>query len=446
MKRSIVFLLTVLVFIYILPQSAIADNGRPKILRVEQLGKELSQDANNPTRLPYFHTLKFVGNDACKDRRLALWIYVDGLWSKCGVDAEFDGNSVYSTNNGRYFGELLDNRQYAIKYVILDGSNENNIISESPTYYVIYLDERSSELKLVNGVDIKIKLTTDQLIIETKAVYPHFNGWPVLLKDKTTGAEQTLEFYDNPNVSIHLNKYIFSNLSIDSEHIYEITISSGTWNNGKFDDFDNFKQNLKFVADVIVDLSKTFTDVPDNHWAYEHIKLLAERRVIGGYEDGSFRPTSFVSRSEFAKMILLSLQIPLTINRSPSFADVQKNHWAFDYIETVKPYMTGYKSGDVYYFKPSAPAVREDLSVALVKALDLQDESVNLEEIKTIFSDYADISPNLRKYVLIAYNNQLINGYPDGTFRAQKAVTRAEAAAMLSKVYQSRIAEKVTFD
>jgi hypothetical protein len=86
------------------------------------------------------------------------------------------------------------------------------------------------------------------------------------------------------------------------------------------------------------------------------------------------------------------------------------------------------------------------MAVALVKALQLENEPVNVNELKNIFTDHATISPELQKYVLIAYKNSLISGYPNGTFGAQRSITRAETAALLVKVLDSEAMKKVVFN
>jgi hypothetical protein len=189
-----------------------------------------------------------------------------------------------------------------------------------------------------------------------------------------------------------------------------------------------------------------FSDVPAHHWAYSSIMLLAQKGVIEGYADGTFRPQGLVTRSEFAKMMTLALGIPLLTNPAPSFADVSGNSWDFVYVETAKKYLTGYQQGNTYYFKGGEQAVREDMAVALVKALKLENEQADVDELKTVFKDSHTISPNLQKHVLIAYKNGLINGYPDGSFGAQKPITRAETASLLIKVLDSEAMKKVTFD
>ena len=189
-----------------------------------------------------------------------------------------------------------------------------------------------------------------------------------------------------------------------------------------------------------------FPDVPNTHWAYSAIMTLVDREIVAGYEDGLFRPENLVMRNEFATILTRTLQIPLIENATPTFVDVAKEHWAFAYVETAKFYLTGYRQDGEYYFKGTEPTLREDISVALVKALRLDNQNVDVTELENIFTDYYAISPNLQKYVLIAYNNNLIGGYPDGTFKAQQSITRAETAALLIRVLNSEAMEKVTFD
>ena len=199
-----------------------------------------------------------------------------------------------------------------------------------------------------------------------------------------------------------------------------------------------------------------FPDVPPSHWANDSIMQLTSQGVVSGYPDGSFKPGALVSRSEFAKMMYLALGIDKTndysgvIVEQPFFVDVPGDRWDYLYVKYVGRYMTGFmaKDGQVY-FKGGEPAVREDMAVALVKALGLEtaaDDDVSVfARLQEIFSDAATISPNLRAYVLTAYEQQLISGYPDGAFGAQKSITRAETAALLVKVQKSEAMQKVTF-
>ncbi|WP_232697137.1 S-layer homology domain-containing protein [Brevibacillus daliensis] len=189
----------------------------------------------------------------------------------------------------------------------------------------------------------------------------------------------------------------------------------------------------------------SFWDVPKNHWAYEAITEMAKKGIIDGYRDGSFRPDEKVSRAEFAKIMIAASGVKMgdKWDIDQTFRDVTRNHWAFTYVEYAKPYLTGYKSGSSYYYKPDQSAVREDIAVAMVRLLGYdQSKTPNLKLLNK-FDDEHKISNNLRSFIAIALETELIKGFNDDTFRPQNAITRAEAASLL---YRAKLDEqKVVF-
>ena len=54
----------------------------------------------------------------------------------------------------------------------------------------------------------------------------------------------------------------------------------------------------------------SFSDVPEDSWFYTDVMTLAESGVIGGYPDGTYRPTKKVTTGEALKMILLAAGYP----------------------------------------------------------------------------------------------------------------------------------------
>lgn len=85
-----------------------------------------------------------------------------------------------------------------------------------------------------------------------------------------------------------------------------------------------------------------------------------------------------IMRDAFAKIMVLTLKLALTKPASAAFTDVPMSHWALPYVETAKPYLTGYynsKTGQ-YTYKPTGKALREDVAVAIVKALGLDNSDV----------------------------------------------------------------------
>ena len=62
------------------------------------------------------------------------------------------------------------------------------------------------------------------------------------------------------------------------------------------------------------------------HPYFTAIFQLAERGVIGGFTDGTFRPSSPVTRQQFAKMIVLALGLPVSASSVCPFTDVNPAH------------------------------------------------------------------------------------------------------------------------
>lgn len=54
---------------------------------------------------------------------------------------------------------------------------------------------------------------------------------------------------------------------------------------------------------IKLDNHKSFDDVPENHWALNHIKIAQEINLINGDQNGYFNPTDTTSRAEAAKVI-----------------------------------------------------------------------------------------------------------------------------------------------
>jgi len=181
-----------------------------------------------------------------------------------------------------------------------------------------------------------------------------------------------------------------------------------------------------------------FTDVDRQFWAYAAIKDLSGRKVIAGYPDGKFRPDRIVTRAEFAKIMVLAAGLTPTKVEKTSFDDIAADDWSAPFVEAAKQYLSGYKLPDGrVLFNPDAPALREDIAVAIVKLKGYDETRLpDRSMLDAMFADADGISEYAKDEVAIAVENKLMSGFPDETFRAQKPITRAEAAAILHRAYQ----------
>ncbi|WP_216083738.1 S-layer homology domain-containing protein [Paenibacillus riograndensis] len=185
--------------------------------------------------------------------------------------------------------------------------------------------------------------------------------------------------------------------------------------------------------------SYVFVDVKTTYWANEAIQSMASQGIITGNPDGSFKPEAAITREQLAKLITLTFGLDLVSDGTQTFSDVNASSWAYKYVETAKEYLTGYfPVKGKPFFDPQANATREDVAVALVRAMGLETESVDADNILSYkFSDYEDVTPQLAKEVAVAVDKKLIQGFPDGTFRPNSPINRASVATLLYRVLKS---------
>ena len=181
-----------------------------------------------------------------------------------------------------------------------------------------------------------------------------------------------------------------------------------------------------------------FLDVPNSHWARESVQALINAKAIDGFPDGSYKPSLKITREQFAKIIVLALDIPLDKNAKQTFIDIGPKHWAFYYIDAIKSFLPGYKNVDsTLNFNGGNPVLREDVAAALVKSKKLDiTQTANPAILRELFKDSKTVSSDLLPYVTLAVEKKYISGYLDGTFKAKTALTRAEVAALF---YQSHL-------
>jgi hypothetical protein len=102
-----------------------------------------------------------------------------------------------------------------------------------------------------------------------------------------------------------------------------------------------------------------FTDVPADSWAVSYIDEAVELGVMGGYGDGQFGYGRYVSRAEFAAM-LVRRSAGRSRAETPSFDDNNdQTAWYYDEIETAV--LNGAVTADSGTFRPDDYITREEM-------------------------------------------------------------------------------------
>ena len=155
----------------------------------------------------------------------------------------------------------------------------------------------------------------------------------------------------------------------------------------------------------------------NDHYAY-----------IVGYPDKTVRPQNGITRAEVAT-IFFRLLTDETRNanstKSNSYSDVAAGAWYNHAVSTLSA--MGIVKGDSNgKFNPNAPITRAEFA-AIAARFD--------DKANSTTADFSDIVSHWAKNeISAASNNGWINGYPDGTFRPDNKITRAEAMTLVNRV------------
>jgi S-layer homology domain len=183
-----------------------------------------------------------------------------------------------------------------------------------------------------------------------------------------------------------------------------------------------------------VSLAQTsFTDVSSNYWAAEFIQELAQRGVIAGFPDGSFRPDQAVTRAQFAAMVRKAFQ-KASERQAVRFYDVPSNYWAYSAIQEA--YTTGFLSGyPGNRFEPNQNIPRQQVLVSLANGLNYN--ANNDANVLQYYNDSGEIAGYARSPIAAATEKQIVVNYPNVRFlRPQATASRAQVAAF---IYQALV-------
>lgn len=173
------------------------------------------------------------------------------------------------------------------------------------------------------------------------------------------------------------------------------------------------------------DCVQPFPDVSCDNVFYPYIRRLKEifdeEGVSLGYSDNTFRPDENITRSGASKLSVVAL------GWVPLFPDVPYYHTFFKYIQGIgqREITSGYSDGT---FRPEETTSRGAVAKFIVRGLGFEPTANDypiptFPDVPSTHVFYADIE------FLAEYG--VINGYSDGTFRPDEALTRGAIAKMI---------------
>ncbi|MCM3711534.1 S-layer homology domain-containing protein [Sporosarcina luteola] len=177
-----------------------------------------------------------------------------------------------------------------------------------------------------------------------------------------------------------------------------------------------------------------FSDVPPTKHFAEAVNELAERNVIGGYPDGTFKPGNPITRGQAAAIIAKLIGLDTEKVKDPGFKDVTSANGYYKAIAALaeKEIIGGYADGS---YGPNEPIKRGQMASILVKAFDLP--RYDIPEHENPFKDvkqYVSHSPN----ILIIYRLGITTGTSSTTFSPNASITRGQAAKLMKAAEEAK--------
>lgn len=388
--------------------------------------------------------------------------YIKGTTS-AGAKIYVQDNYYNEFRNRKYIGEADRNGDFSIKYDIKEGKSVT-IYAENKDY-----SSRSVEVKNDNYKDIKgTRIDASELSIFgrvlTGKVKGHaFDFITVYLEGEKLGTvradkdgkftltlNKSIETRDLDNLRFYTdaktveNKKFKVTEALEGQKIVkgtantddEITVYDANGNKisttyvnnaGVFTAYLNRAlingETIKIEArDKDKNITKIEYKVTKN--AVEEVKAIA---YIKGYPDGTFKPQANVTRAEAAQMFatLLNGGTNFGTSQATKFSDASDDWYskAINYV-VGKGLISGYPNGT---FKPNESITRAEFAQMI---------SGYVKNEKASTSDFKDVKDHWAKDAIDKlYGNKNVNGYPDGSFKPNAKITRAEAVTILNSVF-----------
>ena len=201
---------------------------------------------------------------------------------------------------------------------------------------------------------------------------------------------------------------------------------------------------LMVLSQLIVSAA-TFSDVDPEKlsWAAPQIEEMVEKKIINGFEDGTFRPTNGVSRID--SLLLISRILGANDEAEEKIITFAENNF-YSTVNLLK--YPNYQKNLAYIlyrnmFTPEELSIflqndlgqqtlkRYEAAVLLVK-MSPDANSVSKDDVVELpFDDAEEIPEAARPHVYYCYEKGLMKGMGENMFEPMGEVTRAQMAVML---------------
>ena len=186
---------------------------------------------------------------------------------------------------------------------------------------------------------------------------------------------------------------------------------------------------------------RPFIDIPWDQWAKAEVEACVAAGIVGGYEDGTYRPLETVTREQMAAFVARGLaggdgSVPAG-PPTATFQDVATDAWAYKYVEyaVAQKIVHGYPDGS---YGPAVPVDRGQMAAFMARAMVPIGERPDLTGyLPPIVPTFPDVGRTFWAYKDVEYIAQagVAAGYPDGAYHPEYLCSRDQMAAFVTRAF-----------
>lgn len=172
-----------------------------------------------------------------------------------------------------------------------------------------------------------------------------------------------------------------------------------------------------------------YTDIPAGTALAMEVQKAVDYGLMNGYSPETFGYSSSMTRAQFAAVLVRMMGWYTESPETPTFTDVPASHYWYATVETAAAHEVIDSGGA---FRPGDAITRGEMAAMLVGALGLKSTAAMAEKQNSL--PFTDVTAN-RGSIAVAYAIGMTKGISATTFAPNATATRAQAAAMLVRIY-----------
>lgn len=352
----------------------------------------------------------------------------DAMCAKASVegvpmyDMFFTNNVVYTSCAGNKTGMQSRGLNYDIWFI-------NNDILKARRGIVIDGTDGNAPVYDIHFVDIRVEKQVPTSVGNQRNI------------DFTASTTSVFEV-ELSNVSFeekHESRFTTRhNYGIENIFINDVTVAGEKIFYSSSFNINGFVENIYFNNGKSTRPSLYLSDIA-GHWAEEFIEGMTLRGLMKSEKDFLFLPNQSMTRAEFILLLMKVLNINPDNTNQKVFVDVDENKYYYHHVNTASK--LGIIENENNCFYPESEIIRQDMMMMVYNALKIY-HLLSLEVDVTIlesYKDYRRIASHVKQCIAtLIEEGYHVTGDSSDIINPRGVMNRADAAAILSKVYRKK--------